>query len=73
MRVRVFATSRYEREVRRLLTELEQAARGAGFDTKGSGFSKKNDRGSKIFWIVAAVVGVLIVGVLLYALMIAGK
>jgi pSer/pThr/pTyr-binding forkhead associated (FHA) protein len=55
------------------LNELEQGSRPGGFDTKGSGFSKKNDKGSKIFWIVAAVVGVLIVGVLLYALMIAGK
>ena len=55
------------------LNELEQGTRTGGFDTKGSGFSKKNDKGSKIFWIVAAVVGVLIVGVLLYALMIAGK
>jgi pSer/pThr/pTyr-binding forkhead associated (FHA) protein len=55
------------------LNELEQGSRTGGFDTKGSGFSKKNDKGSKIFWVVAAVVGVLIVGVLLYALMIAGK
>jgi pSer/pThr/pTyr-binding forkhead associated (FHA) protein len=55
------------------LNELEQGSRPGGFDTKGSGFSKKNDKGSKIFWIVAAVVGVLIVGVLLYALTMAGK
>ena len=55
------------------LNELEQGSRTGGFDTKGSGFSKKNDKGSKIFWVVAAMVGVLIVGVLLYALMIAGK
>src|SRR5512137_467532 len=47
------------------LTELEQGARGSGFDTKGSGFSKKNDKGNKIFWIVAAVVGVAILGGLL--------
>jgi pSer/pThr/pTyr-binding forkhead associated (FHA) protein len=55
------------------LTELEQGARGAGFDTKGTGFSKKTDKGSKIFWIIAAVVGLLIVGVLLYALTMLGK
>jgi pSer/pThr/pTyr-binding forkhead associated (FHA) protein len=55
------------------LTELEQGARGSGFDTKGSGFSKKNDKGNKIFWIVAAVVGVAILGGLLYALTMAGK
>ena len=55
------------------LTELEQGARGSGFDTKSAGFSKKTDKGSKIFWIIAAVVGVLIVCGLLYALMMAGK
>ena len=55
------------------LNELEQGTRGGGFDTKGSGFSKKDDKGNKIFWIVVAVVGVLIVGVLLYALTLAGK
>ena len=55
------------------LTDLEQGARAGGFDTKGSGFSKKDDKGSKIFWIVAGLVGLLIIGVLLYALMIAGK
>jgi pSer/pThr/pTyr-binding forkhead associated (FHA) protein len=50
------------------LNELEQGTRGGGFDTKGSGFSKKGDNVNKIFWIVAAVVGLIIVGVLLYAL-----
>jgi len=54
------------------LTELEQGARGAGFDTKSAGFSKKDDKGSRIFWIVAAVVGLLILGGLLYALTMAG-
>jgi pSer/pThr/pTyr-binding forkhead associated (FHA) protein len=55
------------------LTELEQGSRAGGFDTKSAGFSKKTDKGSKIFWIVAAVVGLLIVGGLLYALTMAGK
>jgi pSer/pThr/pTyr-binding forkhead associated (FHA) protein len=55
------------------LTDLEQGARTGGFDTKGSGFSKKDDKGSKIFWIVAGLVGLLIVGVLLYALTMTGK
>ena len=54
------------------LNELEQGARGGGFDTKGAGFSKKTDKGSKIFWIVAGLVGLLIVGGLLYALTMAG-
>ena len=55
------------------LTELEQGSRAGGFDTKSAGFSKKTDKGSQIFWIVAAVVGLLIVGGLLYALTMAGK
>jgi pSer/pThr/pTyr-binding forkhead associated (FHA) protein len=50
------------------LTELEQGARAGGFDTKSAGFSKKSDKGSQIFWIVAGVVGLLIVCLLLYAL-----
>jgi hypothetical protein len=50
------------------LTELEQGARSGGFDTKSAGFSKKGDNVNKIFWIVAGVVGLLIVAVLLYAL-----
>ena len=55
------------------LNELEQGSRIGGFDTKGSGFSKKNDKGSKIFWIVAALVGLAIVGGLVVALTMAGK
>jgi pSer/pThr/pTyr-binding forkhead associated (FHA) protein len=55
------------------LNELEQGSRTGGFDTKGSGFSKKNDKGSKIFWIVAALVGLAIVGGLVVALTMAGK
>jgi pSer/pThr/pTyr-binding forkhead associated (FHA) protein len=50
------------------LNELEQGTRAGGFDTKGSGFSKKDDKGSKIFWIVAALVGLAIVGGLIVAL-----
>ena len=55
------------------LNELEQGTRRTGFDTKGTGFSKKDDKGNKIFWIVVALVGLVIVGVLLYALTMAGK
>ena len=55
------------------LTELEQGSRTSGFDTKSAGFSKKNDKGNKIFWIVVALVGVAIIGGLLYALTMAGK
>jgi pSer/pThr/pTyr-binding forkhead associated (FHA) protein len=55
------------------LNELEQGTRAGAFDTKSTGFSKKDNKGSKIFWIVAAVVGLLIVCGLLYALTMAGK
>lgn len=42
------------------LTELEQGARGAGFDTKGSGFSKKDNKVNKIVIAVCAFLGVVI-------------
>ena len=51
------------------LNELEQGARSGAFDTKGSGFSKKDNNVNKIFWVGAALVGLLIIGVLIYALM----
>ena len=55
------------------LNELEQGTRTSGFDTKGSGFSKKDNKVNKIFWLVAGFVGLVIIGVLLYALTMAGK
>jgi pSer/pThr/pTyr-binding forkhead associated (FHA) protein len=55
------------------LNELEQGARTGGFDTKGSGFSKKDDKVNKIFWVGAGLVGLLIVALLLYVFMIAGS
>ncbi len=55
------------------LSDLEQGSRTAGFDTKGSGFSKKENKGNKIFWIVAGLVGLVIIGLLIYGLAIAGK
>ena len=48
------------------LTELEQGARGAAFDTKGSGFSKKNNRVNQIFILIGVVLGLVIVALLLY-------
>jgi pSer/pThr/pTyr-binding forkhead associated (FHA) protein len=54
------------------LTDLEQGARAAGFDTASKGFSKKEDSVSKIFWIAAGVFGLLIVALLFYVFMIAG-
>jgi pSer/pThr/pTyr-binding forkhead associated (FHA) protein len=53
------------------LTDLEQGARG--FDTSGKGFTKKDNKANKIFLIVAIVVGVIIVGLVLFALIFAGK
>ena len=55
------------------LNELEQGSRTSGFDTKSAGFSKKTDKGSKIFWLVVALVGLAIIGGLLYALTMAQK
>ena len=48
------------------LTDLEAGAQ-KGFDTAGKGFSKKDNKGNKIFWLVAVVVGVVIIGLLLFA------
>jgi len=50
------------------LDELDSAARSAGFDTSSKGFSKKDDKGNKIFWIVAGAVGLVIVALILYAM-----
>jgi hypothetical protein len=47
------------------MTELEQGARG-GFDTAGAGFSKKDNKINVIFIIIGIVLGVVIVGLLLY-------
>ena len=54
------------------LTELEAGARG-GFDTAGKGFSKKDNKGNRIFLIAVIVVSVVIAGLVLFALMSAGK
>ena len=50
------------------LTELETGARG-GFDSATTGFSKKQNKGNRIFLIAAIIVGVIIVALLLVALM----
>jgi pSer/pThr/pTyr-binding forkhead associated (FHA) protein len=54
------------------LTELETGARG-GFGTKGSGFSKKDNKVNKVVITVCIVLGVVIVLLLLYVFAIAGK
>jgi pSer/pThr/pTyr-binding forkhead associated (FHA) protein len=54
------------------LDELEQGTR-PGFDTTSKGFSKKDNKANKVFWILAAVVGFVIVCLLLYVAMQIGK
>jgi pSer/pThr/pTyr-binding forkhead associated (FHA) protein len=53
------------------LSELETGARGPGFDTKGTGFSKKDNKANKIVVGVAVGLGVVIVLLLLYVFAIA--
>jgi hypothetical protein len=48
------------------LTELERGALGGGFDTKGSGFSKKDNRINRIFIVIGIVLGLVIMGLLIY-------
>ena len=55
------------------LNELEQGKRTGGFDTTSKGFSKKDNKVNKIFWIAAGVFGLIIVGLLCYVFLIAGK
>ncbi len=50
------------------LNELEQGGRGAGFDTTSRGFSKKENKGNKFFWIAVVAFGVIIVVLLAIAL-----
>jgi len=54
------------------LTELETGAR-RGFDTKGTGFAKKDNKVNKIVITVCVVLGVVIVGLLLYVFAIASN
>jgi pSer/pThr/pTyr-binding forkhead associated (FHA) protein len=48
------------------LSDLDQAARGGGFDTTGTGFSKKESSTHRIFIIAGAVLVLVIVGLLIY-------
>jgi hypothetical protein len=48
------------------LSDLEEGARGATFDTKGSGFSKKDNKVNRIFVIIGVALGLVIVLLLLY-------
>jgi pSer/pThr/pTyr-binding forkhead associated (FHA) protein len=48
------------------LTDLEQGSHGGGFDAKGTGFAKKDNKVNLIFIVAGVVLGVVIVGLLLY-------
>jgi pSer/pThr/pTyr-binding forkhead associated (FHA) protein len=54
------------------LTELETGAR-RGFDSKGTGFAKKDNKINKIVITACVILGVVIVGLLLYVFAIAGS
>ena len=54
------------------LTELESGAR-RGFDTKNTGFAKKDNKVNKIVITVCIILGVVIVVLLLYVFAIAGN
>jgi pSer/pThr/pTyr-binding forkhead associated (FHA) protein len=49
------------------LSELDQGARG-GFETKGTGFTKKESGANRIFVIVGVVLALVIIGILLFAM-----
>lgn len=53
------------------LSELETGARNPGFDTKGAGFSKKDNKVNKIVIAVCGLLGFIIVCLLLYVFAIA--
>ena len=47
------------------MDELEQGTRG-GFDTTSKGFSKKDNKANKVFWIMAGVIGFVLICLLVY-------
>lgn len=48
------------------LNELEKGGTRGGFDTASKGFSKKDNKINKIFWVAAGVFGLLILGLIAY-------
>jgi len=55
------------------LNELEQGTRPAGFDTKGTGFSKKDNKGNRIFVVLAAILALVILVLIVFVLLNIGK
>ena len=46
------------------LNELEQGPKAVGFDTAGRGFSKKSNKANRLFFVIAALVMLIILAVL---------
>ena len=55
------------------LNELEQGPRVGSFDTASRGFSKKDNKVNKVFVIGGIIAGVIIIGLLLFALIVIRK
>ncbi len=55
------------------LDELERGGRVGGFDATSKGFSKKDNKGNKVFWIAVGAFGLIIVVLLAIALIAANK
>jgi len=53
------------------LEQLEHGPRAAAFDTTSTGFSKKDNKANRIFWILAGVFAVVIVALLVYVFIVA--
>ena len=49
------------------LNDLEMGTRTTGFDTAGKGFAKKQNKANRVFLIIGIVMGLIIVGLLIYA------
>src|SRR5262249_21640061 len=47
----------------------ELASTHGGFDTASKGFSKKDNKANRIFWVLAGIVGVVIIVLLIFVLM----
>lgn len=48
------------------LTDLEQGPRTSGFDTTSKAFSKKTNKANRMFWIIGAIVLVVVAVVLVF-------
>jgi hypothetical protein len=51
------------------LNELEKSGPKGGFDTASKGFSKKDNKANKIFWVAAGVFGVVLLIVIAFMIL----